>query len=328
MRITPTTVPTEQLSAGVGGRQHLQGRWLTAVLAAAATCTLVLHPVGHAALLVGGTLSRDPRVSYLSWHPYLRARQTGRPDSIAVLIDGEEISPVEFGPILAAVGQHGKVVVRRIYANVARLLDMNHTLGIFDIDPVLMAKRQVRPKDFALRISWDAAVFALAPSLISECKDINAVALVTDELDYLEVFRQFQALRGKHPHVPRAYLVLCDLPGIGVAEEVRQAAKDLGVEIITYEITSADLGTKVILNGDASKVMVDEQPMPKQVPNENDLRDAAKKLTDLGYMAPEETNNGYPSMKAICKFFHTNSLGSLVIYPEWRAPCQCLSGAL
>lgn len=238
-------------------------------------------------------------------------------DRIGLLVDGDQISPASFKPLLEALGKFGSVPVRRIYLS-------DHAAGLWSAQLKQFNIRVVRvprflhgtkdPSDIAIALG--AAELALKPADYS----LSAIAIASKDVDFAFLHRQLRAWG------VRTFAVVPD--SFANYDVLRSSCNDL----VKYSMDFRKPLLRVVLDTSNTdcKAEVTSINVNNDQFNTDDLKRVVDVLIRLGYIEALDGDDhlGELLVPAIVRFFHMNQLGALTVKPRCMAIQEAINAVV
>eukprot|EP00930_Biecheleria_cincta_P004465 TRINITY_DN105378_c0_g1_i1.p1 TRINITY_DN105378_c0_g1~~TRINITY_DN105378_c0_g1_i1.p1 ORF type:complete len:505 (+),score=62.69 TRINITY_DN105378_c0_g1_i1:25-1539(+) len=240
-------------------------------------------------------------------HPAsIAARQA---TNIGLFIDGDNVPPAVFEPLLDAVASVGQIKIRRIYLDSVRASRWGEVLQNLRIDPVIVPRSAGGAKDPAdVALAFDAGLEAAKAN-------VTAIAIASQDSDFAWVHQQVR-LNNK-----QAFAVLRDVGNI--PSNIGNLMRPFVNDILYYKQGSArkPLGYRLVSNFN----LLDSEI--EQIQGVSDAEtDQARERTGIlmrflkehGYWELACDPQGFNVnllFAAVAKFFHVNKMGCLTVSP-------------
>ncbi|CAK9010808.1 Putative sulfite oxidase [Durusdinium trenchii] len=232
---------------------------------------------------------------------FFRRSPSSRQARTELLVDADSHSIEEVRQAIHCLEDQGRNVRTAVFAAPGRA--DKKTWAVFLRNPAVRFRGIQRTLDGSGEANDEA--ISLEMQKLSQRRDVGCIALLTSDSGFGKVLAVLKT-RGIQ------FLVL-------VPEKkplVIKAYKDRGLEVLTLASTSAATGSRVraILHGDGtgSVTLADLHP---GVFDEQQAERVRNFLTDLGYARPSFDTGRVYLPPACAKFWFTNALGSLTVFP-------------
>eukprot|EP00930_Biecheleria_cincta_P022421 TRINITY_DN16362_c0_g1_i1.p1 TRINITY_DN16362_c0_g1~~TRINITY_DN16362_c0_g1_i1.p1 ORF type:complete len:489 (-),score=58.53 TRINITY_DN16362_c0_g1_i1:100-1566(-) len=225
--------------------------------------------------------------------------------SVALLMDGDNVSPKAIPAIIAAVGRFGKIHVSRIYLSEHKAKLWQQELLRHSVEPVIVPREAAGLKDPAdLMLALDAAETCFRSSSTS------TIAVASEDVDFAILLRRLREWGCS------AWAVVPDHGRVTQSHQALQEASDV---LITYALQTTTNRAKVVLDTHKLDISADIIDMPDRETilspeeSERQLEDLNKFLRRYGYL-PDLPQRGV-MRAALAKFFHVHGLGRVTLWP-------------
>ncbi|CAE7742913.1 unnamed protein product [Symbiodinium sp. CCMP2592] len=253
---------------------------------------------------MGGSLRR--RI-LRSWGPL---RGCG---SLAVLIDGDNVSPASLQSVLQAVRSVGQIKYSRIYVNQHKALLWKDQLAEQGVETVVVPQLSSGLKD--------PADIMLAVDAVEECLKGTAlgIAVASEDVDFAIVLRKVRQLgRRSFAVTPARSTSRCQELLRSAADELLLFGERPSISKVAEHLDTSCLDSNVEL---AEQVDLGDQPLTEE--RQRSMEKLEELLQGLGYL-PKPPQRGI-MLAALAKFFHANGLGRLTIRPLHEGLTQAFS---
>ncbi|CAE6971740.1 unnamed protein product [Symbiodinium natans] len=232
--------------------------------------------------------------------------------TIAVLIDGENISPSSLGPLMQAARSAGEIQYSRIYLNEHKASLFNDRLSEQGIEAVVVPQLSSGLKD--------PSDIMLALDAVEECLKgtASAIAVASEDVDFALVLRKVRELG-------RRSFAVTPLRAPSRSQELLRSAAD-GLLFFGDHPAISKVAEHLDTSRLDSDVEFSEVSLIPQALNEDRRRkmeQLEQLLQELGYL-PKPPQQGV-MVAALAKFFHANQLGRLTVRPLHEGLTQAFS---
>eukprot|EP00439_Symbiodinium_sp_Y106_P056331 s519_g7.t2 len=233
--------------------------------------------------------------------------------SLAVLIDGDNVSPASLQSVLQAVRSVGQIKYSRIYVNQHKALLWKDQLAEQGVETVVVPQLSSGLKD--------PADIMLAVDAVEECLKGTAlgIAVASEDVDFAIVLRKVRQLgRRSFAVTPARSTSRCQEHLRSAADELLLFGEPPKISKVAEHLDTSRLDSNVEL---AEQVDLGDQPLTEQ--RQRSMEKLEELLQGLGYL-PKPPQRGI-MLAALAKFFHANGLGRLTIRPLHEGLTQAFS---
>ncbi|CAE7527806.1 unnamed protein product [Symbiodinium microadriaticum] len=214
--------------------------------------------------------------------------------SLAVLIDGDNVSPTSLQSVLQAVRSVGKIKYSRIYVNQHKALLWKDQLSEQGIETIVVPQPSSGLKD--------PADIMLAVDAVEECLKGTAfgIAVASEDVDFAIVLRKVRQLgRRSFAVTPARSPSRCQELLRSAADELLLFGERPSISKVAEHLDTSRLDSNVEL---AEQADLGDQPLTEE--RQRSMEKLEELLQELGYL-PRPPQRGV-MVAALAKFFHTN----------------------
>lgn len=240
-----------------------------------------------------------------------------------LLIDGDTVAVSQVPALKERLGRTAEMVACQFYSSNFLLKRDATALRSLDVTPISASTREGREKAMvqdvlghALQACQERTTKAGA-SFEEPLRIIVATKDLTLGLNSLRQLKGHQAAQG--------YLATFTLPHMAAAGHVVRGVQSVGAHLLVVPTPARRSAISVTMDGATSIISVEEETPPRKLFDEVQLQSAASRLNHLGYLSAGGAARGYPTGKAMAKFYFVNKLGPVVIYPLDNGLAQLLN---
>ncbi|CAE7480160.1 unnamed protein product [Symbiodinium sp. CCMP2456] len=223
--------------------------------------------------------------------------------SLAVLIDGDNVSPTSLQSVLQAVRSVGQIKYSRIYVNQHKALLWKDQLIEQGIETIVVPQLSSGLKD--------PADIMLAVDAVEECLKGTTfgIAVASEDVDFAIVLRKVRQLgRRSYAVTPARSTSRCQELLRSAADELLLFGERPKISKVADHLDTSRLDSDVEL---AEQADLGDQPLTEE--RQRSMEKLEELLQELGYL-PRPPQRGV-MVAALAKFFHANGLGRLTIRP-------------